>query len=463
MSCNLKAKDRTGVINPIFTCQPAGAQFVSIGVKDCIGLVHGGQGCVMFVRLIFSQHFKESFELASTSVHEDAAVFGALHRVEQGVDVLLMRYPDLKIIPIITTCSTEVIGDDVDGVVIKLEEGLLKTKYPDREVHLIPIHTPSFVGSMISGYDLAVKDFVAHFAKKEAEKNGKINLLTGWVNPADVTELKSLLFAMEVEATVLFEIETFDSPIMPDGNHVSHGETTIEDLQSTANAIGTIALNKYEGAKAAQYLEKEFNVPAIIGPTPIGIRNTDTFLANVKKMTGKAIPESLVRKRGIALDAIADVSHMFLAGKKVAIYGNPDLVIGLAEYCIDLEMEPVLILLGDDNTTYKTDPRITALKEGVNFDMEIVTNADFWELENRIKNEGLELDLILGHSKGRYVAIDNNIPMVRLGFPVYDRAGGFRHPVVGYAGAIWLAEEMANAIFIDMEYKHNKEWVLNVW
>jgi nitrogenase molybdenum-iron protein beta chain len=374
-----------------------------------------------------------------------------------------MRYPDLKIIPIITTCSTEVIGDDVDGVVIKLEEGLLKTKYPGREVHLIPIHTPSFVGSMISGYDLAVKDFVAHFAKKEAEKNGKINLLTGWVNPADVTELKSLLSAMEVDATVLFEIETFDSPIMPDGNHVSHGETTIADLQSTANAIGTIALNKYEGAKAAQYLEKEFDVPAIIGPTPIGIRNTDTFLANVKKMSGKAIPESLVRKRGIALDAIADVSHMFLAGKKVAIYGNPDLVIGLAEYCIDLEMEPVLLLLGDDNTTYKTDPRITALKEGVNFDMEIVTNADFWELENRIKNEGLELDIILGHSKGRYVAIDNNIPMVRLGFPVYDRAGGFRHPVVGYAGAIWLAEEMANAIFTDMEYKHNKEWVLNVW
>ena len=52
MSCELKNKDRVGVINPIFTCQPAGAQFVSIGVKDTIGLVHGGQGCVMFVRLL---------------------------------------------------------------------------------------------------------------------------------------------------------------------------------------------------------------------------------------------------------------------------------------------------------------------------------------------------------------------------------------------------------------------------
>lgn len=463
MSCELKAKDRVGTINPIFTCQPAGAQYASIGIKDCIGLVHGGQGCVMFVRLTMSQHFKESFELASSSVHEDAAVFGALNRVEQGVDVLLMRYPDLKVIPIITTCSTEVIGDDVDGVVQKLEAGLLKEKYAGREVHLIPIHTPSFVGSQISGYDVAVKAIVEHFATKADKTTGKINLLTGWVNPADVTELKSLLAAMEVDATVLFDIETFDSPIMPDGNHVSHGETTIADLQSTANAIGTIALNKYEGAKAAKYLENEFGVPAIIGPTPIGIRNTDTFLANVKKMSGKAIPQSLVRKRGIALDAIADVSHMFLAGKKVAIYGNPDLVIGLAEYCIDLEMEPVLLLLGDDNGTYNVDPRIKALKEGVGFEMEIVTNADFWELEDRIKNKGLKLDLILGHSKGRFVAIDNNIPMVRLGYPVYDRAGGFRHPVVGYDGAIWLAEEMANTIFTDMEYKHNKEWVLNVW
>ena len=74
-----------------------------------------------------------------------------------------------------------------------------------------------------------------------------------------------------------------------------------------------------------------------------------------------------------------------------------------------------------------------------------------------------ELDLILGHSKGRFVAIDNAIPMVRVGFPVYDRAGPYRYPVVGYEGATWLAEQMANALFTDMEYKKNKEWILNVW
>ncbi|MHB8061095.1 MAG: nitrogenase component 1, partial [Ruminiclostridium sp.] len=271
------------------------------------------------------------------------------------------------------------------------------------------------------------------------------------------------LAEMKVDATVLFEIENFDSPLMPDKRSVSNGNTTIEDLIDTANASGTIALNRYEGGKAATYLESEFGIPAIIGPTPIGIRNTDTFLKNLSNMTGKPIPETLVRERGIAIDALTDLTHMFFADKKVAIYGNPDLVIGLAQFCLDLEMKPVLLLLGDDNTTYETDPRIKELEEKVDYDMEIIRNADIYELESRIKNKEIELDLILGHSKGRWTSIDNNVPMVRVGFPTFDRAGLYRHPVVGYAGAIWLAEQMANTIFTDMEYKKNKEWILNVW
>jgi nitrogenase molybdenum-iron protein alpha/beta subunit len=53
--------------------------------------------------------------------------------------------------------------------------------------------------------------------------------------------------------------------------------------------------------------------------------------------------------------------------------------------------------------------------------------------------------------------------LVRVGFPTFDLAGLYRHPVVGYAGARWLAEQMANTLFTDMEYKRNKEWLLNVW
>lgn len=462
MSCKVMPKERQGVINPIFTCQPAGAQYVSIGIEDCIGVVHGGQGCVMFVRMTFAQHFKENFDIASTSLHEDSAVFGGAGRVEKAVDVLLMRYKNVKVIPIITTCSTEIIGDDVEGVINKLNNGILKEKFADREVHLIPIHTPSFKGSQVSGYDVALEAMIKYFATK-TEPSEKINLFTGWVNPGDVTELKSLLKEMDIEATVLFEIEDFDSPLMPDGKTVSHGRTTIDDMRGTANAKATFALNRYEGGKAAKYLEKKFKVPSIVGPTPIGIRNTDIFLQKLSEVTGKPIPESLVKKRGKAIDAITDLAHMFFADKKVAIFGHPDVVLGLAEFCIDLSMQPVVLLLGDDNSKYKVDPRIENLKKTADFDMEIITNADMWELEDRIKNKGLKLDLIFGHSKGRWTAIDNNIPMVRVGYPTFDRAGLYRHPIVGYEGALWLAEQIANTLFSDMEYKRNKEWLLNVW
>jgi nitrogenase molybdenum-iron protein beta chain len=461
MSVIVKQKERSGVINPIFTCQPAGAEYASIGVKDCIPLVHGGQGCSMFVRLLFAQHLKENFDIASSSLHENSAVLGGMPRIEEGVKTLVARYPDLRIIPIITTCSTETIGDDIEGTINKLNR-ILKNEYPNREVKLVAVHTPSYKGSQVTGYNIGVYSLISSLAKK-GEPNGKLNIITGWLNPGDVTEVKRVLKEMDVPGNILLDTETFDAPTMPDKNSFAFGNTTIEDIADSANALGTIALCKYEGGSSAEFLDQKFKVPAIVGPTPIGIRNTDIWLQNISKLTGKPIPESLVRERGKAIDALADLAHMFFANKKVAIYGDPDLVIGLAEFCLECELEPVLLLLGDDNKSCAKDPRIAALENNSPTDIEVITNADLWELERRIKDKTHKIDLILGHSKGRYIAIDNNIPMVRVGFPTFDRAGLWKYPVIGYKGAEWLADSIANALFTDMEYKHDREWILNVW
>ena len=461
MSLVVKQKERKGIINPIFTCQPAGAEYAAIGVKDCIPLVHGGQGCSMFVRLIFAQHLKENFDIASSSLHENSAVLGGVPRIEEGVDTLVKRYPDLRIIPIITTCSTETIGDDIEGAINKINLHL-KATYPDRDVILVPVHTPSYKGSQVTGYNVGVHALISTLAKK-GEPTGKLNVITGWLNPGDVTEIKRILKDMDVPANILLDTETFDAPTMPDKTSFAFGNTTIEDIADSANALGTIALCKYEGGSAAEFLTEKFKVPAIIGPTPIGIKNTDIWLQNISKMTGKPIPESLVIERGKAIDAIADLAHMFFANKKVAIYGDPDLVIGLAEFCLECELEPVLMLLGDDNKACTKDPRIAELEKKAACDIEVIWNADLWELERRVKDKSLDINLILGHSKGRYIAIDHNIPMVRVGFPSFDRAGLWKDPVIGYKGAERLADNIANALFADMEYKRDREWLLNVW
>lgn len=462
MGCEIKPRKRAGVINPMYDCQPAGAQFAGIGMKDCIPLVHGGQGCCMFVRLLFAQHFKENFDIASSSLHEDAAVFGGRKRVEEAVRVLVQRYPNVRVIPIITTCSTEVIGDDIEGTITAINNSLNKD-FPERKIYLVPVHTPSFQGSQVTGYNEFMTATFKTITTKKTAPTGKLNVFPGWVNPGDVVLLKSYLREMGVDGTVFMDTENFDSPVLPDKTIEEHGRTTVEDIQDASGAVGSIALSRYEGAAAAEYLKTEHAVPCVVTPTPIGIKNTDELLRNISELTGHPIPASLVRERGVALDALMDLAHMFFADKKVAIYGHPDLVIGLAEFCLELEMKPVLLLFGDDNSKPKKDPRLRALKERTDVNVEVVTNADLWELEKRVRDKNPEIDLILGHSKGRYIAIDAKIPMVRVGFPTFDRAGLYRKPTIGYRGAMELGETIANALFTHMEYTKDREWVLNVW
>ena len=462
MGCEVINRERAGVINPMYDCQPAGAQYAGIGMKDCIPLVHGGQGCTMFVRLLFAQHFKENFDVASTSLHEDSAVFGGHKRIQDGVLTLVRRYPDLRIIQVITTCSTEVIGDDIEGN-IRYAEAEIAKEFPGRKVYVVPVHTPSFKSSQVGGYSECVLASWKTIAKEKAAPTGKLNIFPGWVNPGDVQLLKYYTSEMGVDATIFMDTQDFDSPILPDRSIHTHGRTTVEDIQASTGALASLALARYEAASTVDHLKREFDVPGHTVSSPYGIANTDAMLKKISEITGKPIPLSLVEERGVAIDALQDLAHMFFANKKVAIFGHPDLVIGLAEFCIEVELEPTLLLLGDDNTRYKKDPRIVALKDRVNWDMEVVCNADLWELEKRVKEDPKKFDLILGHSKGRYVAIDANIPMARVGFPTFDRAGLYRHPTMGYRGAMLLGEQIANAMFTHMEYTRDREWILNTW
>ena len=161
------------------------------------------------------------------------------------------------------------------------------------------MHTPSYSGSHVSGYNAAIEALVRTLAKK-TEPSDKLNLITGWVNPGDVTALKGYLAAMGIQANVLLDTESFDAPTLPGQPAFAEGSTTWEDLADSANAVATVALSRYEGASAASWLHEKHKVPAVIADTPIGIANTDALLQHLSRLTGRPIPESLVRERGQA-------------------------------------------------------------------------------------------------------------------------------------------------------------------
>lgn len=63
-------------VNPAKACQPLGAVFAAVGFERTLPFVHGSQGCVAYYRSHLSRHFKEPTSCVSSSMTEDAAVFG---------------------------------------------------------------------------------------------------------------------------------------------------------------------------------------------------------------------------------------------------------------------------------------------------------------------------------------------------------------------------------------------------
>ena len=70
--------------------------------------------------------------------------------------------------------------------------------------------------------------------------------------------------------------------------------------------------------------------------------------------------------------------------------------------------------------------------------------GDMFLLHQWIKNE--PVDLLIGNTYGKYIARDEDIPFVRHGFPILDRAGHQYFPTVGYKGGLRLLEKILDAL-----------------
>ncbi|MDL5502575.1 MAG: nitrogenase component 1, partial [Candidatus Methanoperedens sp.] len=146
--------------------QPMGAILAYMGVHGCVPLVHGSQGCSTYPRYNIARHFRESAEVAVSSLAEDAAVYGGAKNLTEAIKNVKWRI-NPALIGICTTCMSETIGDDVKLISKKAIE-------PDDTVRIIPASTPSYVGTHLTGYDNAMRSLVETLAMK-GKPNNKIN------------------------------------------------------------------------------------------------------------------------------------------------------------------------------------------------------------------------------------------------------------------------------------------------
>lgn len=426
-------------VNPAKTCQPIGAMYAALGVHGCLPHSHGSQGCCSYHRSTLTRHHKEPVMAATSSFTEGSSVFGGQSNLLQAIDTIFSVY-EPEIVAVHSTCLSETIGDDLVQIVSKARDD---NKIPIGR-HVVSASTPSYVGSHVTGYANMLESFVKYFAEKTDEKIRQVNLLSGWVEPSDMRELKRIAKMMKVNSVLLPDTsDVLDSPMTGTFEMYPKGGTTIPDMVSMGDSIHSLGLGDWATRKAAIALDNKCKVPFDILDIPVGIKATDRFIQALSKAGRVSIPESITEERGRLLDVITDM-HQYLYGKRVAVWGDPDNIIPLVEFLLDLDMKPVYIVSGTPGKKFEKRMEELLSERLPEAKFKNGPNADMFLMHQWIKNE--PVDLLIGNTYGKYISRDEGIPFVRMGFPIIDRVGHSYFPTIGYMGAIRILEKVLGAI-----------------
>ncbi|WP_417066841.1 nitrogenase molybdenum-iron protein subunit beta [Niveibacterium terrae] len=436
------------VINPAKACQPLGAVFVAVGFAKTLPFVHGSQGCVAYYRSHFSRHFKEPTSAVSSSMTEDAAVFGGMNNMIEGLANSYRLYQP-EMIAVSTTCMAEVIGDDLDSFIKNAKE---KGSIPE-DFDVPFAHTPAFVGSHITGYDNALLGVLQYFWEGKAGRQAalsrlpdeSINFIGGFDGfvVGNIPVICKIFEAFGADYRIVCDpSDAWNTPA--DGEfRMYDGGTTKAEIDAALNAKATISFQEYCTEKTAKYLAGKGQEVVALN-YPIGVGGTDRFLSEISRLTGKPVPAELIRQRGQLVDAITD-SQAHLHGKRYALYGDPDQVLGMTAFLLELGAEPVHILSTNGNEAWAD--KVQALLDASPFgkDCHVYPKKDLWHLRSLLFTE--PVDFLIGNSQGKFLERDCAVPLVRLGFPIFDRHHLHRFPTWGYEGGLRVLVDLLEEHF----------------
>lgn len=424
------------MINPAKTCQPIGAMYAALGIKGCLPHSHGSQGCCAYHRSTLTRHYKEPISAATSSFTEGASVFGGQANLLQAIENIFTVY-EPEVIAVHTTCLSETIGDDLPQIFNKAEK---ENKIPKGKT-VLGAPTPSYVGSHVTGFSNMVKAMAA-LAEPSARKNGKINIIPGWVEPADMEEIKRLCTLVGTRINMFPDTSgVLDTPLTGKYSMFPKGGASIADIRDSGSCIGTLALGEWCSADAARLLDSKCKVPCSVLDMPFGLKATDRFIDILRTVAGTSVPDEIAVERGKLVDMISDM-HQYFYGKKVALAGDPDQLISMTEFLVSIDMHPVHIVSGTSGK--KFEKRIKEITAEMECEVNVKAGGDLFLFHQWIKNEGV--DLIIGNSYCKYIARDEDLPLVRWGFPILDRQGHQHFPTVGYKGGLRLLEQILGAL-----------------
>jgi nitrogenase molybdenum-iron protein NifN len=427
----------TAARNTCKLCAPLGACLAFRGVEGTVPLLHGSQGCATYIRRYLISHYKEPIDIASSNFDESAAVYGGRQNLRSALANVIRQYQP-KCIGIATTCLAETIGDDVRMYLRAVREEL-----GPGAPELIHVATPAYAGTHAEGFRYALRAIVESLAEG-GPRHDAVNVLCGMASPADLRYVKAIFRDFGLEPILLADYsDTLDAPAWDDYQVIPPGGTPLDAIRRMGSARATIefALPGPRESTAGALLEERFQIPCHRLRLPLGVLETDAWFDLLEKLSGRPMPAEHCDQRGRLIDSYVD-AHKYVFGKRAIVYGEPDLVVGLASLLCEIGMVPAFCATGSEKAGLAGKiASATGLPEE---ELRVLEGADFAEIDEAAS--AVSADLVIGSSKGYRLARKLNVPMVRVGFPVHDRIDGPRLLHLGYRGAQELFDRITNSL-----------------
>jgi nitrogenase molybdenum-iron protein NifN len=418
-------------VNPIKLSQPMGAALAFMGIRNCMPLMHGSQGCASYAKVFYTRHFNEPIPLYNTSVGDITAILdGGDFSILMAIENITKKNTSLKpeIIGLCTTGLTETKGDDVRNVATHIE------------IPYCYVNTPDYEGGMESGWALTAKALIKQHTKETTElKPNKLLLLPhASMQPIEVEKVKEFCESFGFESYALPDLSTsLDGYLSQNQGKLGTGAIGIEEIRVLGTCATVVSIGQSMQIAATALLEKNPNILHLHFDHLMGQQNNDNFVAALMKIRQIQPKASIKRWRGRLQDAMLD-SHFLIGASHFVITGEPDMCVGMCELLQSVGGTIDAVIA----TTYSSVLEKISAKN--------VFVGDLEDAEIYFKNA----DLVISnyHAERLLHMQERHTGLILRGFPNYEELGNQLKNDQLYEGSTYFLFEVANKL---REVKHH--------
>ena len=410
-------------LNPIKLSQPMGAMLCFLGIKNCMPLMHGAQGCASFSKVFFTRHFNDPIAVQTTAVNDITAVIdGGDYSISESIKNITKKVkPDL--VGLFTTGLTETKGDDIKGASLLLQD-MQDIAY---------VNTPDFDGSLESGFAKSIEAVIEQFVTPSNEIDAQKAVILPNVNikPIEVEKIKEALSLFGYEVLSLPDLsESLDGHLGLKQGALSSGGITLEEIKALGNSSLVISVGSSVQRAGEKLQACNENMQHLHFDHLGGLEACDSFYGQLCEIKNISQPHpSIVRWRKRLQDALLD-THFALGSSSVVLALEPDQCLSMANTIIEAGANIKAIV-----TTHRND-----LLEEIECDHLLI--GDFEDVEHYLETSDIVISNF--HSE-RLARIHKKAVMVR-GFPDYEGVGGQLKNDLLYEGSCYALFELANIL-----------------